>query len=83
MLDLCHITGKYRCLAHKVYNINVKLNHRVLVVFDNVTDFDSHLIMQKLGKFNFETKVIRNGLEKPTTINDKLSFISSFQFLSS
>ena len=41
--------------------------------------------MQELGKFNLKTNVIPNGFEKHMnfTINNKLSFIYSFQFLSS
>ena len=41
--------------------------------------------MQELGKFNVKINAIRNGLEKylSFTINNKLSFIDSFQFLSS
>ena len=41
--------------------------------------------MQELCKFNLKINVIPNGLEKymSFTINNKLSFIDSFQFLSS
>ena len=41
--------------------------------------------MQELGKFSFKIDFISNGLEKcmSFTINDKLTFIDSFQFLSS
>ena len=41
--------------------------------------------MQDLGKFNLEINVIPNRLEKymSFSINNKLSFIDSFQFLSS
>ena len=41
--------------------------------------------MQELGKFNLKINVIPNRLEKymRLTINNKLSFIDSFQFLSS
>ena len=41
--------------------------------------------MQELGKFNVEISVILNGLEKhiSCTINNKLSFIDNFKFLSS
>ena len=28
----CHITGKYRGSAHRDCNINVKVNHKILVV---------------------------------------------------
>ena len=40
--------------------------------------------MQELGKFNLKINVIPDGLEKymSFTINYKLSFIDSFQFLS-
>ena len=41
--------------------------------------------MQELGKFNLALDVIPNGLEKymSFTINNKLSFIDSCQFVSS
>ena len=40
--------------------------------------------MQQLGKFSLKIRVIPNGLEKymSFTVNSKLSFIGSFQFLS-
>ena len=83
--DHCHITGKYRGSAHRDCNINVKLNHKIPVVFHNLKNHDSHLIMQELDKFNSKVNVKPNGLEKYTSfsINNKLSFIDSFQFLSS
>ena len=41
--------------------------------------------MQELGRLNLKTNVIPNGLEKymSFTINNKLTFIDSFQFLNS
>ena len=41
--------------------------------------------MQELGKFSFKINLITNELEKFTsfTINYKLAFVHSFQFLSS
>ena len=41
--------------------------------------------MQELGKFNLKINIIPNGLVKymSISINNKLSFIDSFQFLSS
>ena len=41
----CHITGKYRGYAHSDCNINLKLNHKIPVVFHNLKNYDSHLIM--------------------------------------
>ena len=54
-------------------------------VFHNLKNYDSHLTMQELGKFTLKTNVIPNGLEKymKFSINNKLGFIVSFQFLSS
>ena len=71
--DHCRITRIYRGSAHRDRNINLKLNHRIPVVFHNLKNHDLHLIMQELGKFNPRINVIPNGLEKYTsfTINNK------------
>ena len=42
--DHCHITGQYRCSTHSDFNINLKLNHKIPVVFHNLKS-DSHFIM--------------------------------------
>ena len=78
--DHCHITGKYRGSAHRDCNIDIKLNHKIPIVFYNLKNYDSHLNMQELGKFNPKINVIPNGLEKYLnfSINNKLSFIDSF-----
>ena len=83
--DHCHITRKYRGSAQRDCNLNVKLNNKILVVLHKFKNHDSHLIMQKQGKLNLKVNVIPNGLEKyiSFTINNKLSFIDSFKFLSS
>ena len=80
--DHCHITGKYRGSVHRDCNINVKLIHTVSVVFHNLRNYDSHFIMQNLGKLNIKINLIPNGLEKymSFTINNKLIFIDSFHF---
>ena len=81
----CHITGKYRGSAHRDCNINLKLNQKIPSVFHNLKNYDSHLIKQEIGKLNLKISVITNRLEKymSFTINNKLSFIDSFQLLSS
>ena len=80
-----HITGKYTSSAHRDCNINVKSDHNIPVIFHNLKNYDSHLIMQEIGKFNLKINIIPNGLEKymSFTVNNKLNFIESFQFLSS
>ena len=74
---------KYTGSAHRDCYINVKLNHKIPVVFHNLKDYDSHLIMQELGKFSHKINVIPNALERYISFsnNNKLSFIDSFQFL--
>ena len=62
--DHCHITGKHRGSAHRDCNINVQLNHKIPVVFHYLKNYDSHLMMQELGKFNLKINVIPNELEK-------------------
>ena len=85
----CHITGKLGgstyCNINVDSNINIKLNQKIPVLFCNLENYDPNLIMQELGKFSFQINVILNGLEKymSFSINNKLSFMDSFQFLSS
>ena len=83
--DHCHVTGKYKGCAHGDCNINLKLNYKISSVFQNLKNYDSHLIMQELGKFNLKITAMPNGSENcmSFTINDKLAFINSLQFLSS
>ena len=79
------MTGKYRGSAHRYCNSNLKLNQKIPIVFYNLKKYDSHLIMQELGKFNLKISVIPNGLGKylSFTIKNKLIFTDRFQFPSS
>ena len=83
--DNRHITGKYRGSAQKDCNTYSKLNHKTPLVFQYLKNYDSHLIIGELDKLNLKINVIPNGLDKYVnlTIKNKLSFIESFQFLSS
>ena len=62
--DHCHITEKYRGSAHGHRNINLNLNQKIPVVFYNLENYDSHLIMLELGKLNIKINVIKKELEK-------------------
>ena len=70
--DHYHIPGKYRGS-----NTNVKLTPKTPVVFHNLKNYNSHLIMQELRRFNLKKNVIPIGLEKYMryNINSKLSFM--------
>ena len=36
VIDHYHITGKYRDSTHRDCNINLKLNHKILIAFHNL-----------------------------------------------
>ena len=42
--DRCHITGKFRVFAHRDCNINLKLSHKILVVFHNLKNHNFYFI---------------------------------------
>ena len=79
------MTGKYRGSAHWSCNINLKLTKKVPVLFHKLKGYDSHLIMEEIGKFDVKVNVIPNGFEKylAFTINNNLVFIDSTRFMNS
>ena len=50
----CHITGNYRGSAHKDCNVNVQLNQKITIVFQNLAKYVSHFIMQELEKIDLK-----------------------------
>ena len=60
----CHVTGKFRGVAHRNCNINFQLTKKVPVIFHNLRGYDSHLVFNELDKFDGKIKVIPNGSEK-------------------
>ena len=62
--DHCHVTGKFRGVAHRDCNINFKLTKGIFVIIHNLKDYDSHLIFSVLYKCNLKISVTTNGLEK-------------------
>ena len=49
--DHCHLTGKYRGPAHYKCNLAFKYSKHIPVFFHNLEGYDSHLLMQDLGKY--------------------------------
>ena len=53
-----NITGNHwktlEIRTHRDFNINLKLNHIIFVMFHNLKQYDFHLIMHELGKFNLK-----------------------------
>ena len=62
--DQCHITGKCRGAANRDCNINISLNYKTPIVLHNLKNYDAHLIMQELGKLDFQINALPNRLEK-------------------
>ena len=82
--DHCHISGKFRGAAHNICNRNFRLTEKIPVIFHNLKGYDSHLIMQEIGKFGKNINVIPNNMEKYMAffLGKHLKFIDSFQFMS-
>ena len=100
--DHCHITGKFRGSAHQECNLKLRIQPqslKILIVFHNLRGYDSHFIMQQIGRiakdYAYKDK---KGKDQPLTINampnnmekymafmlgNHLTFIDSFQFVSS
>ena len=79
-----HVAGKYRGSAHTKFNLSYRLTSKIYVIFHNLRGYDSHLIMQEIGKFNKDINVIPNNMEKiymTFMIGRNLIFIDSFPML--
>ena len=83
--DHCHVTGKFRGAAHWSCNINLQLTKKVPVVFQNLRDYDSHLIFCELKNFDVKISAIPNGLGKHMAffLRKNLVFIDNMQFMKS
>ena len=100
--DHCHITGKFRGSAHQDCNLKLKINPdniKIPVIFHNLRGYDSHFIMQQIGKIAKEhtytnkkgekiemnINCIPNNMEKYMAfmLGNHLVFLDSFQFMSS
>ena len=100
--DHCHTTGKFRGSAHQECNLKLRIKPKSLkipVVFHNLRGYDSHFIIQQVGKItNGYAYKDKKGKNHPLTINaipnnmekymafmlgNHLTFIDSFQLMSS
>ena len=83
--DHCHITGWYRGSAHELCNLNYRISDKIPVIFHNLRGYDSHFIMQEIGKFKLDINVIPNNMEKYMAfmLGKHLTFLDSFQFMPS
>ena len=61
--DHCHVTGNYRGASCNKCNLGMKMTETIPVIFHNVKGYDSHLLLQELGKFNKKISVIPNNMQ--------------------
>ena len=62
--DHDHVTRKYQGSAHQECNLNLILSKKIPVVFHNLQNYDSHLVFQEIGKYNFKINVTPKAKEK-------------------
>lgn len=82
--DHCHMTSEFKGIACNRCNLQRKSSVSIPVFFHNLRGYDSHLIMQSLGKFkSAKITCIPNNLEKYISFDvNSLRFLDSLQFLS-
>ena len=99
VLDHCHLTGKYRGAAHNKCNLNYKVPNFIPIVFHNLSGYDTHLFIKKLGGklsciptneekyISFTKKIkVRQFTDKKGKLREvwkELRFIDSFRFMGS
>ena len=62
--DHGHFSGKYRGAAHNKCNLQYKKPKFIPIVFHNLSGYDSHLFIKKLGKTEGNINCIPNNYEK-------------------
>ena len=64
--DHCHYTGRYRGPAHNICNLKYSKPNSISVFFHNLSGYDSHLFIKKLGSPNKKENIdcIPNNEEK-------------------
>ena len=86
--DHCHLTGKYRGVAHSTCNIIVtqKRSNFILFLFHNFCIFDCHMFFKKFvdrKKDKVEFEIISKTNEKYISVTyGCIRFIDSYRFLS-
>jgi hypothetical protein len=96
--DHCHLSGKYRGAAHNKCNIDYKIPKFFPVAFHNLSGYDGHLFIKKLGGkmkciptneekyISFSKEVIVDSFVKDgkkVDVKRELRFIDSFRFMPS
>ena len=70
--DHCHYTGRYRGAAHNLCNLKYSKPNNISVFFHNLSGYDSHLFIKKLGATNGDIDCIANNEEKYISFSKKI-----------
>ena len=72
--DHCHFTGRYRGAAHNICNLKYRKPNSVPVFFHNLSGYDSHLFIKKLGSPDEKENIdcIPNNEEKYITFSKNI-----------
>ena len=62
--DHCHFSGKFRGAAHNKCNLQYRVPSFIPVFFHNLSGYDSHLFVKKLGVSEGDIQCIPNNDEK-------------------
>ena len=92
--DHDHLTGKFRGIAHNSCNLKLrwskektfqKYGFRIPVFFHNLRGYDAHILIHEFGRHKKRRlSCIANNSERFITLSTGvLSFVDSFQFMSS
>ena len=76
--DHCHITGKFRGLAHQDCNLKLQIKPETIkipVIFHNLRGYDSHFIMQEIGKIAKEHTYTNKKGEKGEKVEMNINCI--------
>ncbi len=82
--DHDHLTGKFRGAAHNFCNLRYRKQFKIPVLFHNLKNYDSHLIVKAMERFpKYAINPIAQGLEKYLIIGwgKHLVFKDSLQFM--
>ena len=59
--DHCHLSGKFGGAAHEICKLKYKVSKSSPVVFHNLSGYDSHLFIKKLGNSEGDISCIPNN----------------------
>ena len=81
--DHCHITGKFRGIAHRECNSKLRIPRKIPIIFHNLEGYDEHLIYRELNSSkDIDIQVTPKTDERYMSIivNNDIIFLDSLQF---